>query len=621
MTERREKEIAGNDAESSADASSRTVKKRPPPPKRPQKVRAADGRGTQVGQNVHHRRANANRSSSDVFIVIGFSVMIALTLVIVAMIVFVPPLLRRESKDSETQEVAEADEPTMNERQRLLTEPVDRERRTPTTPNPVETDESPDDDTPDGSPDADPMDGQGDDSPGDNGTAQDPPPSSQSNTVGKPVIDTGAVVTALAWSTDGNQLAVGDDTSDIRIYDVKTGNEVAGFTAHAGAVKAIAWNRSLPYLATAGEDSAIKTWKTADWSLDTTINHPGGGTFTDLVWRDGGKRIVAGDNDGIVHSYNANQPNIHKAFDYGRQAGAVEALVGSQVATNLFVAGHADGAFLKWDVTNVLPREVALQHKGTLWDEVTGKKTTIRPVPITPHLRDLCFDVALSANDQFLAVANNDVDIWDLNAGKSIVRTLLVPGRADGYRVVAWQPTGTLVAAGDPKGEVALIDARRRRVALVFNFKKPIQVLAWRQDGLRLAVGCESGVVHLPEVQYEGDSKPAPAPVAADKVLPQVERFLKDEDWWNLAKAFSLLTLYDIPDADAKQVEQLKVEMRRVLRPLLKEAEELAKSNETRAQAAVLLQRLVDLDHDGNVGKQARDWLVAGKIGRVSLRP
>jgi WD40 repeat protein len=65
---------------------------------------------------------------------------------------------------------------------------------------------------------------------------------------------------ALAISSDGDQIAVGFDTGQIRIYSTNNLALLSEFYAHPGAVSNLVFSNNDEYLISTGEEGAIKSW-------------------------------------------------------------------------------------------------------------------------------------------------------------------------------------------------------------------------------------------------------------------------------------------------------------------------------------------------------------------------
>jgi WD40 repeat protein len=71
------------------------------------------------------------------------------------------------------------------------------------------------------------------------------------------------VISALAWSPDGRQIAVAGASPEVVIYDAETGKRVAACTGHPAGIYAIAYTPDSAKIATGGFDGTVRIYNTA----------------------------------------------------------------------------------------------------------------------------------------------------------------------------------------------------------------------------------------------------------------------------------------------------------------------------------------------------------------------
>ncbi|HEY0497680.1 MAG TPA: caspase family protein [Kutzneria sp.] len=215
-------------------------------------------------------------------------------------------------------------------------------------------------------------------------------------------------VSSVAFSPDKRTLAVGDQSGNIRIWDVAQ-RTVLGPTmsGHTGAVSSLAFSPDGKVLASAGSvlwqegthsysnDGTVRLWNTESHEQigDPLINGRSSGPALAVAFAPGGEKLAAGygGRDGLI--WNIGNHGI---------AGTISNDTGSPVDITYSHAGYLAAA----DDKNV-----------RIWDATTYKL-----------LRDLkghsnaVSAVAFSPDDSYLASASQDgtVRIWDPGTGKEL---------------------------------------------------------------------------------------------------------------------------------------------------------------------------------------------------------
>ena len=101
-----------------------------------------------------------------------------------------------------------------------------------------------------------------------------------------------AQVTTIGLSPSGTRLAAGFDDSTARIWDVRTGDELATLRGHTGNPSSVAFSPDGAYVVTAAMDGTSRVWTTQGDQIE--VLHPGEFIVTDASFSDdGGDLAVA----------------------------------------------------------------------------------------------------------------------------------------------------------------------------------------------------------------------------------------------------------------------------------------------------------------------------------------
>jgi len=66
---------------------------------------------------------------------------------------------------------------------------------------------------------------------------------------------------SLAFSRDGRRVLSGSDDHTVRLWEVKTGKELARFTGHANAVTTVALSQDGRFALSGGIDNTVRLWR------------------------------------------------------------------------------------------------------------------------------------------------------------------------------------------------------------------------------------------------------------------------------------------------------------------------------------------------------------------------
>jgi RNA polymerase sigma factor (sigma-70 family) len=295
-------------------------------------------------------------------------------------------------------------------------------------------------------------------------------------------------VNGVAFSPDGRVLAAAYGSrgwfgrppglrppavgSVVRLWDVRTGDELHTLKGHDNGVRSVAFSPDGKRLVSGSHDSTVRVWEAASGKELLKIAAPcrkppadpkGGGTdrggvFAVAFSRDG-KAVASGDYDGMIYLWDAaTGRRLHTLAGHGREvSGLAFSPDGKTLASSSW-----DNSLRLWDTATGKARHDFPAHDGVvnavavspdgrlaataggdrtvrLWDTATGRELRV----LRGHTGWMQ-SVALSSDGK-VASASEDgtVRVWGAATGREL-RRLPVPGGRP--LAVAYSPDGRLLA-------------------------------------------------------------------------------------------------------------------------------------------------------------------------------
>jgi WD40 repeat protein len=349
----------------------------------------------------------------------------------------------------------------------------------------------------------------------------------------------------VAFSPDGQRLAVGNDAGAVKIWDVATGKELRSFQAHPTGILGLAFRADGGALASAGlHDRTVKVWD-AGTGRELFALRGHNDDVSSFAFTPDGRRVLSAGGDPF-RVWDATTPP--EARFLGVQPSGITS--GTFRAIAYGVAFSQDGQRLAsfgtgeeinlWDVASgrrlqtlrESPRQrvvltafgnddrhlntILLDDAATVWDLQQGKAVgSFQPGEIHllsigdqargpkgriprfgPTTRPQRVRFSRDGRRCVCLTVKGDVTVWDVAAGQ-VVRSL--PAHQGLVGCVTISDDGTRVAsAGAADGQVVLWDVAADQPILTLEGEyEAVLSLAFSPDNCQLAVGCNDGVVHV----------------------------------------------------------------------------------------------------------------------------
>jgi Tol biopolymer transport system component len=235
-------------------------------------------------------------------------------------------------------------------------------------------------------------------------------------------------ISHVAFSPDGEQLAITGDDDTVRLWNVAAHRQVATFRGHLSGLTSVAFSPDGRILASASEDHAVRLWNVTGRRQIAKFLNPKGlnSTVQSVTFSPDGRTLATGSGDGAV-----------KLWDVARRR---------QVAT---LRGHTDYvARVVFSPDGRFLASTGLDNTTRLWDVAERRqvvslrgheKHNFRPgaVAFSPDGRTLVY----TTEDE---VAENTLKLWSVTGRRPI--TSLTTIEARGTDSVAFSPDGRTLA-------------------------------------------------------------------------------------------------------------------------------------------------------------------------------
>lgn len=283
--------------------------------------------------------------------------------------------------------------------------------------------------------------------------------------------ETGHSVDCLAFSHDGQFLAIAGQSGQVKVWSLQPGFPELITTLNHDSV----WVDRLCWSPTAHElafslNKYVQVWDVAAQSVVTTLNFEAS-TVLDLAWRSDGKFLALSGYQGA---------RVWKASDWDAEESVLE-VPSATVAiawspNNQFIAeGNLDNTLTVREWENPIPwlmRGFPGKVRQLAWSEV--------PTSIGAPLLASCSGAA--------------VVVWERDRDEQIGWASRVLGNHEAtVQAIAFQPGSLLLASAAEDGWVALWHRGTRLTQALTGAPNGFSCLAWHPQGHQLAAGGTNG--------------------------------------------------------------------------------------------------------------------------------
>lgn len=351
-------------------------------------------------------------------------------------------------------------------------------------------------------------------------------------------------VSGLSWSRDGRALAVATG-SVVSIRDASARfRETMRLEGHSRAVNAVAFSPDGSVVASGSRDTSVRLWSLATGALTHTLDahtHP----VTSVAFSPDGKTLASGSQDETVQVWNVATGEVIRELTGLTRS--VRSLAFSPDGKTLAAGSGEPMASLVVVTATPSRKPVYLR----LWSVATGA--------VKRDLDGEGWSLAFSPDGRTLAAGEDEVRLWNLQAGSSI-RAFSVPHKGiwDRTGCVAFSPDGKTLASGSDDKIVRLWSLASSTARTFVGHTGAITSVAFSPDGKALASGSSDGTVRFWNVATGAETGRLPGHLPQGYAAPIA--FAPDGKTFTTGSADASLRLYPL-GADASNAASRRLDM------------------------------------------------------------
>ncbi len=277
----------------------------------------------------------------------------------------------------------------------------------------------------------------------------------------------------VAFSPDGERIAVLVPTVGIIVWDIASGEQVLEIAGVTDLASSIAFSPNGEYLAGGSSDLGTGIWNAE--TGEQIFLFPETATITHVAFNQDNRILASAAKNGLVTLWDI-ETRKQKLRIYGHATG-FNFFALSPDGNRIAVSNDPQSTSI-WDISPTGSREVLtiLAHEGKVYDAIydpTGTK------------------IASSGEDGALRV-------WDATTGELLHD---LPAQSDWVHFPAFSPDGQSLAAANQSGGISVWDANSgREIVTLKNDGPALTAVTFSRDGTQLAAGGLGGIAYIWDV-------------------------------------------------------------------------------------------------------------------------
>ena len=120
-------------------------------------------------------------------------------------------------------------------------------------------------------------------------------------------------VMAVDWNLDGTQLVSGSADKTLKVWDFSNGEQLRTGQEADGEIASVRWVPGTPNIYGASGDATVRRWSAENGRIDQTLTGPSDHVYAVDTTADG-SLVAAGDADGVLHLYRAEDSRLLRAI-------------------------------------------------------------------------------------------------------------------------------------------------------------------------------------------------------------------------------------------------------------------------------------------------------------------
>lgn len=332
-------------------------------------------------------------------------------------------------------------------------------------------------------------------------------------------------INTVKFSPDGRQLAVGDASGQVVVWDVGSGRLASRAAGHRGAVLTMGWHPEGRFLGTGGEDGVGRMWNVGTGEELAVLPVGEGRAWVEhLAWEPGGHRLAmtAGKTLQIVRW--PENDVCHIEAEMAGHASTVSDICWRKGHPGEIISSCFGGAKL-WTMGGEQPLRtfsyegallaVSLSADGQylasgnldgsvhLWSTATNQHWHMAGYPC--KVRHVVFD---PQGDYLWTVAGPDLVAWSAKKFEGSSGRLF-RGHLGWIQGIACHPRRSIVATTGEDGLLCLWQPKSTKPMLSEELKVSggLSCVAWSPNDVCIATGADNGTVSIFSVEGAGESR------------------------------------------------------------------------------------------------------------------